>query len=132
MKKMSLLLLTAFAMTVTVYAQPGGNFQRRTVEERVAIIHAKLDSAFKLETTMAANVDSVFAEYYRATDKLREEMMASGDRPDFKEMQKKMDPIVETRDDKLKKMLPEKQYETWKKDIEPTMRRPQRQQGGNR
>lgn len=131
MKKMFLLLVVAFAMATTVNAQPG---QRRTVEERVATIHAKLDSAFKLEATVAANVDSVFAEYYRATDKIRDEMMAAsaGERPDFQAMQEKMKPVTETRDDKLKKLLPEKNYETWKKDIEPSMRRPQRPPGGNR
>jgi len=36
MKKMSLLLLASFAIAVTVSAQ-GGGFQRRTVEERVAV-----------------------------------------------------------------------------------------------
>ena len=57
MKKMSLLLLASFAFTVTVSAQ-GGGFQRRTVEERVATIHAKMDSAFKLDATKLAEVGS--------------------------------------------------------------------------
>ncbi len=131
MKKMSLLLLAAFALAVTVNAQ--GGMQRRTVAERVAIIHAKLDSAFKLDSKVATNVDSVFAEYYRATDKMREEIMANtpaGERPDFQAMQAKMQPITDARDEKLKKLLTEGQYESWKKDIEPSMRRPQRPQGG--
>ena len=125
MKKICFLLLASFALAVTVQAQGGP--QRRTVEERVAIIHAKLDSAFKLDASKAAEVDSVFATYYRATDKIREEMMASGERPDFQAMQEKTHPFVEARDEKLKKILPEAQYEKWKKEIEPSMRRPPRQ-----
>lgn len=129
MKKISLLLLACFALTVTSFAQPGGGFQRRTVEERVAIIHAKMDSAFKLDTAKAAEVDAVFTTYYRATDKMREEMLASGERPSREAMQEKMHPITEAREEKLKNILPEAQYEIWKKQIEPGMR-PQRQGGG--
>ena len=127
MKKMSLLLLAALTLAVTVNAQ--GGMQRRTVEERVAMIHAKLDSAFKLDATVGANVDSVFAEYYRATDKIRADMMAAanGERPDFQAMQKSMEPAMDARDKKLKGILPEKQFETWKKEIEPSMRRPRPQ-----
>ena len=128
MKKMSLLLIAAVAFAAA-YAQPGGGFQRRTVEERVAVIHAKLDSAFKLDTARAAEVDSVFATYYKATDKMREEMFASGERPNREAMQEKMHPLTEARDEKLKKILPEAQYEIWKKEIEPGMR-PQRPMGG--
>src|SRR5690349_13044820 len=98
MKKMYLLLVAFFAITISALAQPGGGgFQRRTVEERVAMIHAKMDSAFKLETAKAAAVDSVFAEYYRATDKMREDIMSSGVRPSREEMQEKMHPITEAR-----------------------------------
>jgi hypothetical protein len=56
-------------------------------------------------------------------------MMVTGERPDFQAMQEKMHPSVEARDEKLKKILPEAQYETWKKEIEPSMRRPQRPPG---
>ncbi len=58
MKKMSLMLLASFALAVTVSAQ--GGFQRRTVEERVASVHAKMDSAFKLDATKLAEVDAIF------------------------------------------------------------------------
>ena len=128
MKKMSLLAVAIVAFVVA-YAQPGTGFQRRTVEERVAVIHAKLDSAFKLDTARAAEVDSVFATYYKATDKMREEIFASGERPNREAIQEKMHPLTEARDEKLKKILPEAQYEIWKKEIEPGMR-PQRPMGG--
>lgn len=128
MKKMSLLLLASFAVAVTVSAQ-GGNFQRRTVEERVATIHAKMDSAFKLEATKLAEVDAIFTTYYKDSDKAREELMAGGERPSREAMQEKMQPLTEAREKKLKETLTEKQYETWKKEIEPGMR-PQRPSGG--
>lgn len=126
--KSSLFLGLLIACSAISYAQPG--FQRRTVEERVAMIHAKMDSAFKLEPAKAAEVDSVFAQYYRASDKAREDLMSSGERPSREQMQEKMQPLTEAREEKLKKILPEKQYEIWKKEIEPAMR-PQRQGRGN-
>ncbi len=128
MKKMSLLLLAMVAFAVA-YTQPGNGFQRRTVEERVATVHAKMDSAFKLDAAKAAEVDAIFTSYYKESDKAREEMMASGERPGREAMQAKMQPIAEAREEKLKKTLPEAQYEIWKKQIEPGMR-PQRPMGG--
>lgn len=128
MKKISLLMLAVVAF-VGAYAQPGGGFQRRTVEERVAMVHAKMDSAFKLDAAKAAEVDAIFTTYYKDSDKAREEMMAGGERPSREAMQAKMQPLTEARDEKLKKALPEKQYEIWKKEIEPGMR-PQRPGGG--
>ena len=128
MKKMSLLLLAVVAFA-GAYAQPGGGFQRRTVEERVASVHAKMDSAFKLDAAKATEVDAIFTSFYKDSDKAREEMMASGERPSREVMQAKMQPLNEAREKKLKAVLPEAQYEIWKKEIEPSMR-PQRPQGG--
>jgi periplasmic protein CpxP/Spy len=128
MKKMSLMLVAVIAFAAA-YAQPGGGFQRRTVEERVAMVHAKMDSAFKLEANKAAEVDAIFTTYYKDSDKAREEMMASGERPSREAMQEKMQPLTEAREKKLKEALPEAQYEIWKKQIEPGMR-PQRPPGG--
>jgi hypothetical protein len=125
---MLFLMALGLGFVMVSNAQPGG-FQRRTVEERVASIHAKIDSAFKLDVSKAAEVDSVFANYYRSTDKIREELFASGERPSREVMQEKMHPVTEARDEKLKKILSEKQYEAWKKELEPSMR-PQRPGGG--
>ena len=123
------LMLVAVVAFAAAYAQPGGGFQRRTVEERVAIIHAKMDSAFKLDATKLAEVDAIFTTYYKDSDKVREELMAGGERPSREAMQEKMQPHTEARDKKLKAALPEAQYEIWKKEIEPGMR-PQRPGGG--
>ena len=131
-KQISLLAVLFLAGTIAVNAQGGGgNFPRRTVEERVKTIHEKMDSAFKLEAAKLTQVDSVFANYYRATDKVRDEVMASGDRSAMRE---KMMPLVEARDKDLKPILGDDNFKKWKDEVEPSMRRggPGGGQGGNR
>jgi hypothetical protein len=128
MKKISLMLFVFTVVALTAQAQPGG--QRRTVEERVASIHAKLDSAFKLDAAKLTALDSTFATYYRDQDAKRQEMFAGGTRPDRETMMAEMQKFVAARDEKLKTILTEDQFKIWKEQIEPAMR-PQRQ-GGNR
>ena len=119
MKKQILFLLVALVAGFSaVNAQP----QRRTVEERVAITHQKLDSAFKLETAKLEEADSAFAVYYRAMDKVRDELMSGGGQPDRQAMMEKMTPLVEDRDKKLQAILTAEQFKTWKEQIEPSMR----------
>ena len=64
-------LALIIATSISVNAQ--GGF-RRTVEERVKAVHEKMDSVFKLDADKQAKIDTVFANYYRQQDKLREEM----------------------------------------------------------
>ncbi len=121
MKKMSLLLLAMCVIAATLNAQPG-NGQRRTVEEKVKIVHEKFDSAFKLAPDQLTQVDTVFANYYRSSDKVREELRAGGERPDFSMMREKMQPLTDERDRGLKTVLTEDQFKIWKDQIEPAMR----------
>lgn len=124
MKKRFLLFATILlAGTIAVNAQGGGggNFPRRTVEERVQSIHQKMDSAFKLDKAKLTQIDSVFANYYRSTDKMREELMAAGG--DRSAMREKMQPLGDARDKELSALLSEADYKTWKEVIEPSMRR---------
>lgn len=117
----------AVAAVISITAVNAQGFQRRTVEERVAMVHQKLDSAFKPEASKAAKIDSIFANYYRTVDKARDEMMASGS-TDRDAMRAKMMDMANDRDDKLKKVLTEAEMKQWKDAIEPSLR-PQR---GNR
>lgn len=126
MKKTMFVVVLALFAAGTVMAQ---GFQRRTVEERVKIVHEKLDSAFKLGTAKQAQADSAFATYYRATDKLREELTSGGERPDMQVMREKMQPLVEARDKELQAILGDDNFKIWKSQIEPSMR-PQRGPGG--
>lgn len=127
MKKIILFLSVIFTGSLMVNAQ--GGFQRRTVEERVASVHQKIDSAFKLDNAKLTQVDSIFANYYRSTDKIRDEMM-NGGQPDFQAMREKTQPLTDDRDKKLQGVLTEADYKTWKDAIEP-MIRPRRGGGGN-
>jgi periplasmic protein CpxP/Spy len=125
MKKIiAIAVLFLFAGSISVMAQGGGG-GRRTVEERVKFAHQKIDSAFKLDAAKLAQADSAFATYYRATDKVREELVSAsgGGRPDFQAMREKTQPYADARDKELKAILGDDNYKKWKDEIEPTMRR---------
>lgn len=127
MKKQVLLLAAAAIFGATAMAQGGGNFQRRTPEERLKPIHEKIDSAFKLEAAKMAQVDSIFIQSFRASDKQMEDIRNSGGDRDA--MMAARQKSVEERDAKLKAVFTEAQMKTWKEQIEPSTR-PQR--GGGR
>jgi periplasmic protein CpxP/Spy len=116
--KFGLALMLVVSGFISANAQ--GGF-RRSVEERVQIVHAKMDSAFKLDADKQVKVDTVFANYYRQQNKLREELSSGGDRPDFQVMREKMQPMIEARDKELKTLLTEEQFRKWKEEIEPAM-----------
>ena len=115
------IVLLAGTMAVNAQGGGGGNFPRRTVEERVQTTHQKMDSAFKLDKAKLTQVDSIFAVYYRATDKMREELMAAGG--DRSAMREKMQPLTDARDKELQPVLGDENFKTWKDVIEPSMRR---------
>jgi periplasmic protein CpxP/Spy len=128
MKKMILFVAVLFAGNLALNAQPGG-FQRRTIEERVAIAHHKIDSVFKLDATKLSQVDAEFTTYYKAQDAKRQELMNGGGTPDRETMMAEMKKLSDARDEKLKAIFTEEQFKKWKDEIEPTLR-PQRPQGG--
>jgi hypothetical protein len=128
MKKQLFLMVFAAAVSITsVNAQGGGNFQRRTPEERLKVVHDKLDSAFKLEAAVMTKVDEIFLTFYKDSDKKMEEIRSGGGGRE--EMMAARQKLVEERDQKLKGVLSETQMKTWKDEIEPSMR-PQRPGGG--
>jgi periplasmic protein CpxP/Spy len=123
-KQMVLLLALIIAGTTATFAQGGGGgFRQRTVEERVQSIHHVIDSAFKLDAAKLIQTDSVFATYYRATDKIRQELMSGGERPDRAVMMEKLAPATEARDKELKVILGDDNFKKFKDEIEPSMRR---------
>jgi hypothetical protein len=128
MKKISLILLTFFALAVTVSAQPGGGFQRQTPEERAVAIHQKLDSAFKLAPGKLATLDTALLVLYKAQDARMQEIFSSGERPDRETMMAERKKYSDARDEMIKMMLNEEQFAIWKDKIEPSMR-PQRPPG---
>jgi len=127
MKKQFVLMVFAAAISITSVNAQGGNFQRRTPEERVKTVHDKLDSAFKLDAAKLAQVDEVFLNYYKDSDKKMDEIRSGGGGRE--EMMAARQKLTEDRDAKLKVLFSEEQMKTWKEQIEPSMR-PQRPAGG--
>jgi hypothetical protein len=118
------LAVLLLAGTVSSYAQ--GGFQMPTPEERVKRVHAKLDSAFKLDETKAKQVDDAFLEFYKQQDKVRQELMDAngGNFQGMREqMEEKMKPYQEALDAKVKPILGDDNFKIWKDQIEPTLRR---------
>ena len=117
------LAVIMLAGTASSFAQ--GGFQMPTPEERVKRVHGKMDSAFKLEEAKMKEVDALYLDYYKAQDKVREELMASngGNFQGMREqMQEKMKPQMEALDAKLKPILGDDKFKIWKEQIEPTLR----------
>jgi periplasmic protein CpxP/Spy len=128
MKKVILLLAIAITGAFAAQAQGGGGFQRRTHEERLKQVKEKLVD-LKLDNDQTTKSDSTFIEYFRAQNKMFEDMRAGGGAPDREAMREKMQKLGNDRDEKLKKIFTEDQFKKWKDEIEPSMR-PQRGGGG--
>lgn len=128
MKKVILAAFVSGILISSVSAQPGG--MRRTPAERVAVIHQKLDSAFKLDASKLAVLDTALTALYKAQDTKRQELMAGGGMPDRETFQTEMKKFSDAQDEIMKAVLTEEQFGIWKEKIQPSMR-PQRQ-GGSR
>lgn len=126
MKKMIVAIaVIMLAGTASSFAQGGGNFQIPSPEDRVKRAHAKADSAFKLDEAKSKEFDAAYLEYYKAQDKVREDLMASngGNFQGMREqMQEKTKPHAEALDAKLKPILGDEKFKVWKDQIEPTLR----------
>lgn len=121
MKKQIIFVL--FVLFAGVLAANAQGPQRRTVEERVKMAMEKVTPALSLDKAQEAKTDTVFADYYRAMDKLRESMQA-GTRPDRTEFEK----VGADRDEKLKKIFTEAQFRKFKDEVEASLRPQRRQQ----
>jgi hypothetical protein len=135
MKKYILATLIVFSASSLVFAQPQGGgamFQRRTPAERVAVIHQKLDSAFKLEPAKLAMIDTALTVLYKKQDtrmqEVREAMMNGGERPDMEAMREEFKKYSDAQEEILKAVLTAEQFTIWKDQILPSMR-PTRQMG---
>jgi hypothetical protein len=128
MKKVFLLMLCAVMFMATSQAQPGGGFQRPTPEQRVAAIHQKLDSAFKLEPAKLATLDTALTALFKKQDEWMQSIFSGGERPDRETMMAKRKEYADARDEMIKAVVTEEQYAIWKEKIEPSMR-PQRPPG---
>ncbi|MBE7173755.1 MAG: hypothetical protein INR73_24495 [Williamsia sp.] len=123
------MLLLAGALTVNAQGGGGGGFQRRTPEENTKRVVDTLNSVFKLEQGAQTQVQTIFMDFYKAQNKMMDDMMASGGQMDRDKMRADREKMVADRDEKLKKALSDDQFKKFKSDIEPALS-PRRRMGG--
>ena len=129
MKKIMFLLATVMlAGALTVNAQGGGGFHRRSVEEQLKSVKEKL-APLNLDKDQTTKTDSTFTDYFKAREKMFDDMRNGGG--DRSQMREKFQQLNSERDDKLKKIFTEAQFKKWKDEIEPSMRPQRGQRGGN-
>jgi len=126
MKKQILVVAVAALFSVTA-ANAQGGFQRKTPEERVKTVHEKMDSAFHLDAAKQKQVDDIFLNFYKDSDKKMDEIRGSGGDRDAMMAARKQ--LTDDRDAKLKGILTDAQMTTWK-DIEASMRPARGNRGG--
>lgn len=130
MKKQIGFTVIALLVSISfVLAQgPGNNGPKLTIPERIKVVNDKI-ADFKLSPDKLAQADSVFSNYYTAVQKQRDDMMAAGGTPDRDAMRANMMKLSGARDEQLKQIFTDEQFQKWKNDIEPTLRpqRPNRQ-----
>ncbi|MBI3718646.1 MAG: hypothetical protein HY252_08625 [Sphingobacteriales bacterium] len=134
MKKILVSLGLILFISFTVSAQDDGGFKRLSLVERIKLAEDKIDSAFKLEPAKKAVTDSAITSFYIAMDAKRQAMM-SGDNNQQQQPGDRMEAfkkLMDDRDAKLKTVLTDAQYKTWKEQIEPSLRGGGRGQGQNR
>lgn len=112
--KITLFAILMLAGVVSTQAQQGP--QRRTPEERTKMVVDRLTDSLKISAAQAADINTVYLDYYKGQDKLREGL-APGTRPERADMDK----LTELRDAKLKVILKEEQF-TKLKEMEAAMR----------
>ena len=116
-------LLASFILTATLSSY-GQQTQRRTVEERVKDVIEKIKEPLKLDAAQVQKTDSVFTQFYKAQQKMMEDVRASGERPDRSVFEK----MTTERDEKLKAIFTADQFTKFKNEVEATLRPQRRQQ----
>lgn len=114
--KFAMLMALLLGATVCTYAQRGG-FPRLTTQERVQNVMTKL-APLQLDTTQQRKTSDVFTSFFEAQNKLRQDAMASGQRPDRSKFQE----LIGNRDAQLKAIFTETQYKKFTQDLEPGLR----------
>lgn len=111
--KIILFVMLMFAAILTTQAQQG---QRRSAEERTKMTVERLADSLKLSAAQKSDIDSVYLQFYKSQDKLREGL-APGTRPERADLDK----LAEARDAKLKIILKDEQFNKLKA-LEAAMR----------
>jgi len=112
--KNRILLMLAFLFAGYVTTNAQGNFQRRTVEERVKQTVDKLTPELSLKDDQKTKLGDAYTEFYKGMDKLREDARAGGGRPDREAFKK----LADDRDAKVKGFLSDDQYKKYTDALE--------------
>jgi hypothetical protein len=121
MKKQITLLLSALVLGFATVSAQGGGGPRKTVPERVKEVMEKL-TEFNLDKKKTTSTEEAFTVYFTDAQKMMEEMRAGGGQPNREAMMEKRQKLVNDRDEKLKGIFTEEQFNKWKNEIEPSMR----------
>jgi hypothetical protein len=124
----TLILLTAITafllLGVTGYSQPGQEgMQQPSVENRLKMIDEKICQSLNLNNTQKKEVTAAFKEFFIERDKL-----INKENPSARPEKSKIDALKKTRDEKVKKAIPESKY-TQYLELEKNLR-PKATQGG--
>lgn len=118
MKKMkSWLLALGVMLSVASFAQGP---QQMPIADRVARTIERLKPELSLTDTQVKDMEPVYTDFYTELDKMR----AGGERPSPEAREK----LINTRDEKLKKILSEDQFKKLK-ELEEKMRQQRRPNG---
>lgn len=122
MKKVFISLGLVLFLSLVVKAQEQNN-KRLSVVERIKLAEDKIDSAFKLEPAKKTVADSAITTFYLAMEAKRDQMKTSDNvQQQWGTVTEEYKKLADARDEKLKTVLTEAQFKTWKEQIEPSLR----------
>jgi len=107
-----------YLFTLTAISVSAQKVSLPPVQQRVQFSMNKITAPLKLDVSQLDRVDSAFAEYYEAQNKIFAEAKATGIRPDYTVFEK----ILDQRDAKLKMILTPGQYSKFKNEVEESLR----------
>lgn len=121
-KKFFLIVCLVLGAAIISFSQPGGGgFQMPSVEQRVEVIHKKLDSAFQIPATKLSVLDSALTILFKAQDARMQELFTAGNM-DRETMMAERKKYTDARDEMIKVMLSEEQFTIWMEKIAPSLR----------
>ena len=105
------ILLSAILLLFATFgfAQAQGDAKKMTVEEKVKKTMSELTPQLSLDNDQQAKMQTVFTDFYTAKEKLYEGLQP-GAQPDPAQKQK----LINSRDEKVKAILKDEQYQKYK------------------
>ncbi len=115
--KFSVMMALLLSAALFTNAQQRG-YPRLTTAQRVTNVMTKLTGPLQLDTVQQQKTAGVFTDFFDAQTKLRQDAMASGQRPDRSLFQK----LIADRDAKLKDIFNADQFKKYTDEVEPGLR----------